>query len=150
MAVLKASFKKAEAIAHGFPPSHLIEIYKRRTDRDDIDSGYVIEESTRECFEYLRQKRIAGGKETSQAVGAYRPVHSVFGVVVGVSGDGVGLDFFEDVVRLHASTARVVEVLADLVQVLLRGTELAGDDCATEDDDGEKRQRKVKALTPLI
>ncbi|KAK7245080.1 hypothetical protein RIF29_39913 [Crotalaria pallida] len=52
-------------------------------------------------------------------------------------GDSGGCGY-RGVVRLHASAARVVEVLADLVQVLLRGIELAGVDCAAEDNDGEE------------
>lgn len=49
----------------------------------------------------------------------------------------VGLDFFEDAVGLDAPAARV-ELVADLVEVLFGGTELAGADGAAEDDDGEE------------
>ena len=53
------------------------------------------------------------------------------GVVVGlVIGLGFGLGFFEDVVGLHAPPMRV-EVVAELVEVLLRGSKFTGSDSVT-------------------
>ena len=53
------------------------------------------------------------------------------GVVVGlVIGLGFGLGFFEDVVRLHAPPTRV-EVVVELIEVLLRGSEFTSSDSAT-------------------
>nr|POF10800.1 hypothetical protein CFP56_03469 [Quercus suber] len=53
------------------------------------------------------------------------------GVVVGlVIGLNFGLGFFEDAVGLHAPPTRV-EVVAELIEVLLRGSEFIGSDSAT-------------------
>ena len=119
--------------------------FRRRTGNEQ-DSGFIRPDKVGELrvvFQPLGSLLVPIGDFGAERVGLVR-VGFLFGfivvedlgdvesgVVVGLAiGLGFGLSFFEDAVGLHAPPTRV-EVVAELVEVLLRGSEFTGSDSAT-------------------